>query len=1355
MNFSKKVSSILLVIMLIITSIPFSVFGITTPVFDANLEKTNLFANNTSDENVGNKINLPNKPDIDTITKSAILASNGTNLLKIAENDFIDGSLNGLTVDVNGYLTLENGETLGVFYSPLYEDDDLNFEYLVSSWNAYLPGKSTIEVEAIAFIAKNPFEDPNVGEWSEYLTWGEWGPKIRSGSKETKAENTNLAYMAIDEFTVRTPSNAKNQGATKVQFKVTLKKDSLNDESPILRQVTASWYNSSGANVGTPAYAEDLITTKSSIRIEAPAYSQIVRDPAIGGSICNPTTLTVMLNQRDPGLDLLPEELALTVQDFEYGFGNWSYTGSSPGLYGYESYAQYGNFEILRQELSKGNTVGMSVRYSSHKNGTYPYLETGATNSTGGHLITITGFYYDDNLEDYVYYSSDSAAPTDYTTSGEHRRYQEKHLKEACKNSKNLLYIIPSKIPVSDKISGIEKIDATFEPTSNINEYKLIANGENIKLDPSFILKKQDILKRGTLAFTIDGIKTTMPEYVIKDLTANNTFFYNNISVNNSGNIEFDVNEAFRENNIPVGEKREVTFYVMINTGETYKAKLVFERDEDIYVSANNGYCDVLVADNNIDIYGEITNDSESLKLSIKAPNNTSGDVNAALDNSSIQLSIVNGYITLDLDSKKAFYDLVVNWDTNNTKSYKISTRDIIVPSKHMKSEKNKNLITIKGDEFTNEQSYLYNVFSINKILTVGSNETGYYYSPVYDVDTFRYIVASWEAITPGKSSIEVEIRAHRVSHENSWTGWYSYGEWGTGIKSTSKKFKDIKGNMDVDVLSLASADLNADKFQIRVTFKADNDNIPELYGVTVSFIENQQTGTKADISGNIKDAKNFKAYSAYSYFSEMKEWRFENMMLMLLNNQGADLLFEEVALNGFDFGTGAGNWAFTPSKAKTFGYTGFLQYGANTDIIKQYIKDGIAVGILANTKDLNATSKNITRPVIVYNYDENTSTFSLVCPSGDAKELIDKDVYFQCSETKLQEAITSCGNAPGRSLMFVVGSDSSESNSFTRTKATLKKTYNLTYSLLVNDKKVSLTTDFITSYKSKSGGGLIMYSLESENPSGSHKLAERKYYYDITIDTDGDIILTEDLQRKIDGGEIVQVFVVSNNGITYEATLGDEADTDTSTSSSGDSSSKSPSTSKNNTSNNADTQTYIDVYSNMWYYDAVNFVTTNKIMQGTSTNQFSPDLSLTREMAVTILYRYAKEPVISSNANYTDVKNSDYFYNAVSWATQNEIVKGYGNNIFGTGHNLTREDFAVIMYRYAQFLNKETSSNIDLSKFTDSNKISSWAVDALKWANDNDLIKGKTDTTLAPKDAITRAETATIIMRYNNLLNK
>ena len=1302
MNFIKKTAVILLVTMLVVSSIPFNVLGSNQDNLKSN---TIVLTDGDVSENIGAMKNVISGPKVKTTTKSAITAANGTNLLKIKNGEFIAGHSDGLEIDENDCLTLQSGKKTGIYYSPIYEG--LDFEYLVASWNAYLPGESTIEVEATAFIATDPMEDPNSGEWSEYLSWGEWGPQIRSGSK---SDEFDLVYMSVDEFTVITPDSAPNQGATKVQFKATLKQGEDTDEQPILRQVSATWTNT--IRKTAVGYAEAPTTTASSIRLDAPAYSQMVRDPDIGGSICNPTTLTVMLNQRDPHLDLLPEELALTVQDFEYGFGNWSYTGSSPGLYGYESYAQYGDFNIIKQELSKGHTVGMSVRYSSYPNGSYPYLETGATTNTGGHLITLTGFYYDDDLGDYVYYSTDSAASNDYTSSGEHRRYQEKHLKEASKGSKTLIYIIPSDKPVSDKVSGVEKTDAELIPAGN--EYELHADEKQIKLDPMFIEDKQDVLGRGTLAYTIEGIRSPLPEdNVIKSLTANNVFFYDNIAVSESGNIEFDVSSAFRENNIPAGEKRKVTFYVMTNTAKSYIATLELGRTDDIYVIADRGYCDLTVDGSIINIYGEVPFKTSGIRLVFSSGSEESSyDIN--LDESSRDLSVtLNGV----------------------KKTYTVETKDVIITS-DVKTEKNKNFILIKDAEFS-------------------SNE-GCYYSPVYAVDKFKYLIASWDAVTPGKSSVEVEARAfveYMDPIRDSWTGWYSFGEWGIGIESANKAGGDYKGYMDTDVLSFGTSELNASKFQIRVKLKSDGKNTPKLYDVAVTFRGDSKGSVKAEADGNIVNPENFRAYSTYAYFDGLIGWRFENMMLMLLNNQGADLLFEEVALYGYDFDAGAGNWVFTPAKAASFGYTGFIQYGSSTDVIKDYIGKGVAVGILANTKYLESTNSNVSRPVIVYDYNESTETFSLVCPSGDTDELNDGDVYFKSEESELKNAIDNCGNAPGRWMMFIVANDSNNDNGVNRIKTSINKKSDLVYVLSAGGKKISLTHDFIESYDYKSGGGVIMYSLESENPDGEHKLADRQYYYDITVDN-GNLKITEDLKKKINEGETVQLFVVTNEGITYRSVLdkdvpdtddGKTPDTPDTPDTPGKPSVPSPAT-KNRAAK------FTDISSNMWYYEAVKYVANNNIMVGTSETEFSPNLFLTREMGVTILHRYANEPGILNTADYSDVKSGDYFYNAVSWATEAGIVKGYGNNKFGTGNNLTREDFAVILYRYAKSTGMNVSGSSDLSRFTDSGQISPWAAEALEWATSIGLIVGKTNTSLAPKDSVTRAEAAAIIMRYNEL---
>lgn len=1311
MNF-KRTATVLLAAMLVISSIPFNVLGVD----QGSLSQDMI---------------VPKGPVVPTTTKSAITASNGTNLLKIKAGEFDDGHGENLVVDEDGNLTLANDKKTGVYYSPVYED--LDFEYLVTSWNAYLPGESSVEVEATAFIAKDPVKDPDMGEWSNYLSWGEWGPQIRSGSKSTRSGDTTLAYMATDEFTVRTPTGAPKQGGTKVQFRVTLKQGENTDEQPVLRQVTATWANTIRKTTIGYAEAPVTVTTATSIRIEAPAYSQMVRDPAIGSSICNPTTLTVMLNQRNPDLDLLPEELALTVQDFAYGFGNWSYTGSSPGLYGYESYAQYGNFNIVKQELSKGNTVGMSVRYASYLKGSYPYLETGATNSTGGHLITLTGFEYDNEIKDYVYYSSDSASSNDYTSSGEHRRYQEKHLINASSYSKTLIYIIPLTTSTGIKTSGVQKIDAELIPEGNA--YKLIADGTHVKLDPLFTEDKQDVLERGTLAYTIDGIRSEMPDNVTESLTANNIFFYDNICVNEDGNIVFDVNTAFRESNIPVGEKRDVTFYVMTNTAKSYKATLELERTDDIYVSSGSGYCDLTVDGNIINIYGEIQDETTPIKLTFK-----SGDASASKD------------VTVTAGSPSQI--VTVEWDNGVEAAYTVETKDVIVTSRDTENIKNKNVIFIRDAELSDEKSSLINTVVEDDAVTIESGDMGYYYSPIYaveDVNRFKYVIASWEAATPGKSSVEVEVRAYRHSSEGSWTDWYSFGEWGTGIQSYSKAGGDTKGYMDVDVLSLGSAEYGASKFQIRVTLRADGENSPKLHGVVASFRNDAKVSASADIDGNIENAEDFKAYSAYSYYGKLSGWRFENMMFTLLNNQGADLLFEEVALYGYDFNAGAGNWVFMPAKAKAFGYAGFLHYGSGTDVIKEYINKGAAVGILANTNYLNSTSPNPSRPVIVYDYDEETKTFCLVCPSGDTGELNAGKVYFESSESNLEEAIDNCGNAPGRWLMFVVGEDNNDTNNFTRTDASLNKVSDLVYELSVKNNKVSLPDDFVESYYYKSGSGVILYSLESENPDGAHKLADRKYYYDITV-SNGNLKITEGLKAKIDNGETVQLYVVTNDGITYQSALKKSSGSSGGSKTPGKDTPADPVVPVTPPASENIADKFADISSSMWYYDAVRYVVNNNIMRGTSETEFSPDLFLTREMAVTILYRYAKEPSILINADYSDVQSSDYFYNAVSWADHLGIVKGYGNSIFGTGNNLTREDFAVILYRYATSIGMDVSGNADLSGFADSDQVSSWSAEALQWAISMGLIVGKTNTTIAPRDALTRAEAAMIIMRFNEL---
>jgi hypothetical protein len=153
--------------------------------------------------------------------------------------------------------------------------------------------------------------------------------------------------------------------------------------------------------------------------------------------------------------------------------------------------------------------------------------------------------------------------------------------------------------------------------------------------------------------------------------------------------------------------------------------------------------------------------------------------------------------------------------------------------------------------------------------------------------------------------------------------------------------------------------------------------------------------------------------------------------------------------------------------------------------------------------------------------------------------------------------------------------------------------------------------------------------------------------------------------------------------------------------------------------------------------------------MRGISESTFSPNTPLTRAMLVTIIYRYEGEPEVSEDNPFADVAPDQWYTNAVIWASANGIIEGYGNGLFGTNDNITREQLAMMLYRYANWKELDTSVGAALSNFTDADSISSWALEAMKWVIATGLINGRTETTLAALETTTRAEAATMIMRF------
>ncbi len=175
---------------------------------------------------------------------------------------------------------------------------------------------------------------------------------------------------------------------------------------------------------------------------------------------------------------------------------------------------------------------------------------------------------------------------------------------------------------------------------------------------------------------------------------------------------------------------------------------------------------------------------------------------------------------------------------------------------------------------------------------------------------------------------------------------------------------------------------------------------------------------------------------------------------------------------------------------------------------------------------------------------------------------------------------------------------------------------------------------------------------------------------------------------------------------------------------------------------------TFTDVRKDDWYYNSVKFVCDKKLMQGTG-KDFEPDSTMTRAMLVTVLYRMEENTEYNGENTFVDVNEDSWYFDAVKWASGNNIVSGIETNIFAPDENITREQMAVILYRYAKLKGFEINTNANLKKFDDSDNISDWAFEALNWANSSGIINGTSDECISPLESATRAQVATMLMRF------
>ena len=977
-----------------------------------------------------------------SVSAAEAVEARGHNVIKVTTaEDFDLGTKEALAPSPigNGALTLQEGSLEGSFVSAEYLVDD--FQDMVGSWNAYIPHGAYIEVMARAYTDKTEDGEDNPA-WTDWFSWGSYGMYMKRGSKS-------------DEIDTFSPGGR----ISKAQFKAILHRETGEGQAPLLRQMTFS-IRGGDAN---PVYAESSITLPDKVSIKAPAYAQGIRDPEIGSSICSPTTMSVLLNSRNPDLELKPEELALSLQDFNYGFGNWSFSTSVAGLYGYEAYAAYASKEILMQELANGRSVGLSVRYSSKPDGLYPYLE-GAYSDTGGHLIAIVGYEYEGGIkdDDHLYFlSADSYSPNDATA---FHRYKWTQLDKAWKG--RLAYFVSSSPEAGAPVSGVERHEASLVKDGE-NLYAVEADGTKLDLT-DFTQGKTTTLGRGVLAYTVEGFLTDHSEaspasVVYPDrlqVGANQTFYYTGISTTSEGKIAWNPEDILFRLGVPTGESRTLTLFLFTNDGQSYKAEIKA-------VSAEGETEDMSVFD------------EEKIKGNFKETDLSGGYIRE-------DAVRVNGSLSL---SDKA------------------------------------------GQE----------------------RAKGAFLSPIYSNEWApEYMMATINAYTPGASHVELQVRAVTRKSGGAWSPWMSWGKFGSGIRSGSDPSGDqhIKLNTDVLMAKGKSAEAFIDKWQFRVLMEGDEQgNKPEVFDLSCTFKKDPYDPAEGLYTGQTKATDlpeeasiSVTPMTSYGHASGLEGWRFENLMTMMINAKGGDALYEEVALNGYDFNGGWGNWAFTPFKAGLFGNRSYTQYAATTTMIQQCLADGNPVGLFVNSKYIPTTNTAGNRQILVYAYktgEDGNVEFSYICPCGDQKELAEGAVLNTCSAQDLAKAIAENSSGSVRGAMYVVKVKEKPASVERRPIGGLYEAETGKISLYDKQGPISLPEKFGTkeSMTEESGGGVAMYLYEKDRKQ-DQPLAANDFHYDLTLTEEGGLALSEEAKKAVDDGDILTLYLVQNNGLTYTLRL-------------------------------------------------------------------------------------------------------------------------------------------------------------------------------------------------------------------------
>lgn len=237
-------------------------------------------------------------------------------------------------------------------------------------------------------------------------------------------------------------------------------------------------------------------------------------------------------------------------------------------------------------------------------------------------------------------------------------------------------------------------------------------------------------------------------------------------------------------------------------------------------------------------------------------------------------------------------------------------------------------------------------------------------------------------------------------------------------------------------------------------------------------------------------------------------------------------------------------------------------------------------------------------------------------------------------------------------------------------------------------------------------------------------------------VDDEGDKITA----KKVEDEDNKYTFRMANCDVTITVTFKEEGKTTEDTDKEEDKDDETTETTKLN---------FTDVKESDWFYKGVAYVVDKGIMSGVSENEFAPSGKLTRAMLVQMLYNMESRPACDAENAFIDVPVGQWYTDAVIWANDAKIVSGMGEGLFAPNMEITREQMVAMLYNYAKYKGYDVTASADLSAFADTASVSAWAQPAMQWAVAEGYISGMGDSQLAPQGTATRAEIASVIMRF------